>query len=103
MFSGFSMVLDSLNLSCCYSKLLFLSLKVEYLELGEHFLGFSKCFCFPEDRNNEGQNRTIHALDKSGSDCCIMPTQPNVFALMIHRWGHSTQPTCTFSYSNPAL
>lgn len=70
MLSEFSVVFDSLNLSCLYSKLLFLSFKVEYLEWGEHFLCFSKCFWFPEDRNNEGQKRTNHALEKSGSDCC---------------------------------
>lgn len=43
---GFSVVFDASNLSCHYSELLFLSLRVDYLEQGwggEHLLDLSGC------------------------------------------------------------
>lgn len=42
--SGFSVVFDSLNLSCHYPKLLFLSSKVEYLEWGNTSLASQNVF-----------------------------------------------------------
>lgn len=46
MLSEFSVVFDSLNLSCLYSKLLFLSFKVEYLEWGNTSFAFQNVFGF---------------------------------------------------------
>lgn len=70
----------------------------------EHFLYFLECFQFPENRNNEGEERTNgKALDKSGHDYFIMSKQLNIFSLMMCR-GHSSLQACvTFSHSNLAV
>lgn len=48
--------------------------------MGEHFLYFSWRFQFPENRNNEGEERTNNiALDKSRHEYFTMLKQLGIF------------------------
>ena len=69
----------------------------------EHFLYFLECFKFPENRNNEGEERTNgKALDKSGHEYFIMSKQLNIFSLMMCRGTFIPASMCnifTFKFS----